>query len=193
MPISAMFYVPLALVPAPVAFLGRYLAGVVCLGLILKWLVHMLHMNISRQRRFMVLAFTLLFSLKYIIRDLEDGGPHLILLAMLVAGMNFVRRGKNMAGGFCFALAIVLKMTPGLLFPYLAWKRRWRLLLITTAATPALIVAPVLWLGPSLWWRCPQQWHEVAFSVFFRKAHAGLEENHLRGQNQSLKIASMHH
>src|SRR5262249_8697646 len=152
MPISSMYYAPLAMVPAPVAFLGRYLVALACLGFTLKWLSELLPANTSEQRRFLIMTLTLLFSLKYIIRDLDDGGTHLILLGMPAAGLHFLRRGKELAGGFCFAAAIVLKMTPGLLLPYLAWKRRWRLLLTTTIACAALIAAPALWLGPSLWW-----------------------------------------
>ena len=192
MPISSMYYAPLAMVPATVAFLGRYLVALICLALTLKWLLELLPANTSEQRRFLIVTLTLLFSLKYIIRDLDDGGPHLILLGMLVAGMQLLRRGKELAGGVCFALAIVLKMTPGLLLPYLAWKRRWRLLLITTTACIALIAAPALWLGPSLWWNCQAQWNEVAFCVFSGRANTSMEENDLRVQNQSLKMAVMH-
>jgi alpha-1,2-mannosyltransferase len=192
MPIAAMYFSPLAMASAPIAFLGRYLVALLCLALTLKWLMELLPANLSSQKRFGIVALTLLFTLKYIVRDLDDGGPHLILVGMLVAGMSFVRRGKELAGGVCFALAIVLKMTPGLLLPYLAWKRRWRLLTVTVLATAILIVSPALWLGPSLWWNCQKQWNDVAFCVFSGKEHDGLNENDLRVQNQSLKMAVMH-
>jgi len=192
MPIAAMFYAPLAMAPAEVTFICRYVVALLCLWLFLKWLTDMLPANVSSQRRFLIVALTLLFCLKYIIRDLDDAGPHLILVGMLVAGMNLARRGKDVAGGFCFALAIVLKMTPGLILPYLAWKRRWRLLLVTVTAIAVLIVSPALWLGTSLWWNCQKQWNDVAFCVFSGKEHAGMNENDLRIQNQSLKMALMH-
>lgn len=192
MPIAAMYFAPLAMVPAQVAFVCRYLVALVCLALALKWLLDMLPASVSRERRFAIVAFTLLFSLKYIIRDLDDGGPHLILVGIMVGGLHLLRRGKEIGSGLCFALAIVLKMTPGLLLPYLAWKRRWRLLVTTMAATAALIILPVVWLGPSLWWSCQKQWNDVAFCVFSGKAHAGLDENDLRVQNQSLKLAILH-
>jgi hypothetical protein len=192
MPISAMYYAPLAMAPAQVTFLGRYVVALICLWLTLKWLMELLPASLSSQKRFQIVTLTLLFSLKYIIRDLDDGGPHLIYLCMLVGGMTWARRGQELAAGLSFALAIVLKMTPGLLLPYLAWKRRWRLLATTTAAMAALIVLPSLWLGPSLWWSCQKQWNEVAFCVFSGKEHSGMEENDLRVQNQSLKMALLH-
>src|SRR5262249_38688631 len=58
MPIAAMYYSPLALLPADISFVCRYLVALICLGFTLKWLMEMLPATIDGQKRFVIVTLT---------------------------------------------------------------------------------------------------------------------------------------
>jgi alpha-1,2-mannosyltransferase len=190
MPINALFHAPIALVPAPLAALLRYAAAIACLGLSLHWLRRIA----PEQARSVPTAIilTLVLVSHYVLRDLEDAGSHLLFLAMLVGGVYAAWLGRRMLAGASLGLAIALKMTPGLLLPFLAWKRQWRLLGWTTAATCLWIALPALRMGPAAWWDHQRQWNEVVVQSFRDGANPANESNDLRVQNQSLRLALLH-
>ncbi|HMF11122.1 MAG TPA: glycosyltransferase family 87 protein [Gemmataceae bacterium] len=190
MPINALFHAPLALVPAPLAALLRYTAALVCLGLSLGWLRRMT----PEQARGASIAviFTLFLTSHYVLRDLEDSGSHLLFLAMLVGGIYAAWLGRHALAGASLGLAIALKMTPGLLLPFLVWKRHWRLLAWTSAATCLWIALPIVRMGPACWWQHQRQWNEVVIQTFRDGANPANEGNDVRVQNQSLRLAFQH-
>jgi alpha-1,2-mannosyltransferase len=190
LPVSALFHAPLALIPAPLSALLRYAAALVCLGLSLVWLRRMAPERARGVPATVVL--TLLLASHYILRDLEDAGPHLLYLAMLVGGIYAAWLGRHALAGTGLGLAIALKLTPGLLLPFLAWKRQWRLLGWTTAATCLWIALPAIRMGPAAWWEHQRQWNEVVLQTFREGANPANEGNDLRVQNQSLRLAFMH-
>lgn len=193
MPISAMYYSPLALVSPSVGTLLRYAVAVVALAMTLVMLRRMVghdHPAVSA-KAFLIGTLTVVLGLHYVMRDLDDGGPHLILLAMLVGGIYCAWLGRDLLAAGWFGLAIALKMTPGLLLPFLVWKRRWRLAALSTAATCAWIVLPAVWMGPASWWRHQQEWNDVALSVFADDPEALRDDNELRVQNQTLKLLAL--
>jgi alpha-1,2-mannosyltransferase len=193
MPITAMFRAPLALVPPRVAMAGRYLVALVCLGLTLRFLHEMVFAarHMEGRKSFLIALLTLLFAGHYLLRDLDDGGPHLILLAILVGGIYCVWQGRQKIGAMWLGLAIAVKMTPGLFLPFLLWKRQGRLAAYTSLATLGWTVLPAAWMGPASWWHHQQEWNQVAFSVFRDQPDSGRDDNELRVQNQSLKPAVM--
>lgn len=190
MPTAAMYWAPLALVPPSVGTLLRYVVALGCLAITLRMLSTMVgHSLPLAGKRPIIVGLTLVLALHYLIRDLDDGGPNLILLAMLVGGIYCAWRGREYLGATWFGLAIALKMTPGLFVPFFVWKRRWRLAFATSVATAGWILVPALWMGPSSWWQHQQQWNAVAFSVFSGHEDASREDNELRVQNQTLPLA----
>lgn len=193
MPTSALYWAPMALVPSSVGTVVRYAVALVCLGFTLRWLGTMVrpHCRPEMWNTFSIVAWTLFLASHYLVRDLDDGGPHLILLAMLVGGIYCVSLGREKLAAVWFGLAIVLKMTPGLFLPYFIWKRKWRLAAYTSLATAAWIVLPAAWMGPSTWLADQRQWNSVAFSVFADKPDGVRDANELRVQNQSIKPAIM--
>ena len=212
MPASALYWAPLALVPPRVGMALRYLTALACLVISLR----ILHRIVSgaahrgsrmedrgsKQKRpgdlpssifdpqFSILIIaTLLLSVHYLIRDLDDGGPNLILLAILLGGGYCICQGRDRLGALCLGLAIAVKLTPGLFLPFLLWKRQWRLVAHTTVATFFWILLPAIWMGPVSWWRHQQEWNKVAVSVFHDSSDSGRNGNEQRVQNQALKPA----
>jgi alpha-1,2-mannosyltransferase len=191
MPISAMYYAPLALMDPYVGPFVRYLVAVICLAVSFVMLDRMVrpYCRPLRWKAATVIALTVLLASHYLMRDMTDGGPHTILLAMLVGGIYCAWRGRDKLAAVWLGLAIALKMTPGLLVPFFLWKRRWRLAIYTTLATIGWIALPAVWMGPRVWWHDQQQWNHVALSVFADKSNAARDECEVHIQNQSLKPA----
>jgi alpha-1,2-mannosyltransferase len=136
-----------------------------------------------------IAAVTAFLSFHYLLRDMLDGGPHLILLGMLVGGIYCAWQGRDKMAGLWFGLAIALKMTPGLFLPFMLWKRRWRLAAWTTLATLGWIALPAVFMGPANWWEHQKAWNQVALSVLLDSQDQTREGNEVRVQNQALKPA----
>ena len=191
MPISAMYYSPLAMVPPALASLGRTGLAMICLVYVMHTLGKMVR---GRARAepwpgLVIAACAVLLTGQYVLRDFDDGGPHLIYLAMILGAMQAVRNGREGWASVGFGLAIALKMTPGLFLPFFVWKRRWRLAVYSTIATVAWIALPAVWMGPSSWWRHQDQWNRLALDVFTSKMDRGRQLNEVRVQNQAFKPA----
>jgi hypothetical protein len=191
MAISAMYWSPLALAPPRVAMASRYVVALLCLGLTLRFLRKMVFdgQQAGGQKTFIIAIISLVLAIHYLVRDLDDGGPHVILLAMIVGGVYCVWRGQEGRGALWLGLAIAVKMTPGLFLPFLLWKRQWRLAAYTSLATLGWIVLPAVWMGPASCWRHQQEWNRVALSVFRDQPDRLRDDNELRVQNQALKPA----
>jgi len=193
MPVSALYWAPLALVSPRVGMACRYLAAIVCLGLTFRMLSSMAFSD-RRADWGKASAVTLLstvLALHYLLRDFDDGGPHVILLAILTGGVYCIWRGRGKLAAFWLGLGIATKITPGLFLPYLLWKRQWRIAAYAGVATILWILLPAIWMGTGSWWRHQQQWNQVALSVFQESHDPDREDNEQRVQNQALKPAIM--
>lgn len=126
-------------------------------------------------------------TLQFILNDLDDGGPHLILLGILSGGIYAIWLGRERLGAALVGLGIVLKITPALFVLLFLWKRQWRLASYTVLATVLWIVLPVLYMGPASWWEHHTEWtRNAVLSVLDRQAE-GRQENELQKANLSLR------
>ena len=191
MPAAAMFFAPLAMVPAWLAFAVRYAIAVASLVLTLFLLHRMIAPFSTRfvDYGFSAAAITVVLAGHYVIRDLDDAGLHLLILAMIVIGIYAAWRGRIILGGFAIALAIAIKVTPGLFIPFMIYKRRWKLAIVCIAATLFWTALPMIWLGPSLWTHFQFQWMRVAIGQAFGGIAAVAAGTEQEFQNQSLRAA----
>ena len=191
MPISAMFHAPIAMVPLWLGSLARTSSAMVCLAYTLTTLGKMVQdrARVVPWPGVVVGGLAVLLCGQYVLRDFDDGGLHLIFLAMIVASMDAVRRGHDGWAGLGFGLVIALKMTPGLFIPFFVWKRRWRLAVYSSLAALGWIVLPAVWMGPSSWWDHQSQWNHLAGNVFASRMDRARVINEVRIQNQGLKPA----
>jgi len=190
-PTAALSFAPLSLVAPGVGLALRYAVSIVALWLTLR----MLRALVGRRHRLdpsavcAIEAFTLVLASQYIVRDLDDGGPHLQLVAMLVAGIFCVARGQAVLGATWFGLGTVLKAPVGLMLPFLLWKRQWKAAALAVAAAVLWTVLPMAWMGPASWWRHQEEWSRTALQSVLGNTQPGVRESEQRVQNQSLKLA----
>jgi len=191
MPSAAMYFSPLALVPPWVGIVLRYAVAAGCVWLTLRLLHAMVRGRAAAvaAQPLTLAALTLVLASHYIIRDLDDGGPHLILLAMLVAGVFCASKGRDALAAVWFGLATALKAPAALIVPFLLWKRQWRLATFTALATACWIMLPAVRMGPASWWAHQREWTVVAWGSIVGKRVPVAEDSEQRVQNQALRPA----
>ena len=193
LPTAAMYFAPFALMSPGLGIALRYAVAVSGLCLTIRWLRIMVgrHGHQDSEKMFSIAAITLVLASHYVIRDLDDGGLHLILLTVLVGAIFCVWRGRIALGAVWFGLATTLKAPAGLFLPFFLWKRQWRLASLTAAATVFWIIIPSVWMGHTSWWGHQQEWRHFALESIAGNPRAGVEQNEQRVQNQALRPAFM--
>lgn len=192
MPTAAMYFSPLALIDANLGLALRYGVAVGCLWLTLSLLHTMLRgrKGVAAQGLTIGAASVLLAS-HYVIRDLDDGGPHLILLAMLAAGIYSAWRGHEYRAAVWFGLVAALKAPAVLFVPFFLWRRRWRLASMTVLAVVLWGVLPAVWMGPTSWWHQQREWTRLVMGSLSGNRTVVAEDSESRVQNQALKPVLM--
>jgi alpha-1,2-mannosyltransferase len=192
LPAAAMSFAPLAMVNPHAGILIRYAVALACLWTTFRMMFAMIRARAPalEAHRLAIGALTIVLGSHYLIRDLDDGGPHLILMAIAVGGIYCFWRGRGALGAVWLGLATALKVTPGLFVPYLLWKREWRLAALTGLAAALWIALPVVRMGPEDWWRHQRDWMGAAAGFAIeRNPQAAAYYGDRSIQNQSLKAA----
>jgi len=99
-----------------------------------------------RQSKMMWLIVTLAVG-QYFVMILHYGNAHLLVTLLLFGSFYYLQREKNIAAALLLSLAITLKLTPVLLLPYFALKRRWALLGAVGVFVIAMNLIPSAYFG----------------------------------------------
>ncbi|MGO9057416.1 MAG: glycosyltransferase family 87 protein [Candidatus Binataceae bacterium] len=195
LPAAAMFFSALSLLPKPLAFAILYSLAIASLWLIMRMLAAMRCETDPglRERGLPIAIATLILASHYILRDLDDGGPNIILLALVLGGVYLAWTRREIAAAGCLGAATALKATMGIFIPFLLWKRRWRLAAYSATAAVFWLALPALWMGPLNWWVHQRQWIQSAagFAVGLNPAAAHYYGAH-NIRNQALGPAIEH-
>ena len=160
LPSTGIYFAPLLVLERNPSLALRYAVAVACLVITIM-LFHRMLCGTSRSSvwsRLLVGVGAGALTLQFILNDLDDGGPHLILLGILTAGIYAIWTGRERLGAALIGFGIILKITPALFVLLFLWKRQWRLVSYTVLATVFWIVLPVLYMGPSSWWDHHTEW-----------------------------------
>jgi len=84
---------------------------------------------------------------QYFVMALHYGNAQLLAVFLLFASLYFAQRRKDLAAAILMALAITIKLTPVLLLPYFALKRRWAMLAGVVVFLAAINIAPSAYFG----------------------------------------------
>ena len=185
LPSAAMAFAPLAALPPWLGFALRYAAALAALWLALRLLASLA--GTPAAQRPLGMGLVVLLALHYVLRDLDDAGPHLILLALLVGALWCVRRGADVGAAACVGLAAAVKPPTALLLPFFAWKRQWRLAALAAAALLFWVALPQVWMGPAAWRDAQRQWLTTALASAAGVPDATVADSETRPQNQALR------
>lgn len=189
MPIAAMYFSPFALMGRSAGLMIRYVVAVGCLVATIVLFYRMTAPTQSQSRKdlYLVGGGAILLVFQFILQDLDDGGPHLILLGILSLAIYAVWENREPLGSALFGLAIVLKLTPGIFLLLFVWKRQWKLLAHTILAAACWTILPILWMGPANWWTHQAEWGRNAVRSALDWQIEGRQVNEQRIRNQALR------
>jgi len=84
---------------------------------------------------------------QYFVMALHYGNAQLLAVFMLFASLYFAHRRRDLVAAILMALAITIKLTPVLLLPYFALKKRWAMLAAVVVFLAAINIAPSAYFG----------------------------------------------
>jgi len=149
-PAIAIAFAPFALLPKRASKAAWYLVNAAGFLAFLYGAAVMLFGRGTPLSAPLVFAPTLL-SFRFIENNFHHGQINLLVLAAIVWSIVYVRENRAARAGALLAAAIVVKPFALLGAIYLALDRRWRAMVWTGVAIAALLVAPLLLLGPERW------------------------------------------
>lgn len=165
-PAWAVPHAPLSLLPPGAAKPIVHLVGALSLVALL-WILRDLTgaaLPLRPGREFWVAASALLAAVYFLLRDYDDGGPNVILMTCVWAGILLAAKGRPGAGGAGVGLAVALKCTAGIFVLYFLMKRQWRFAIASTAWAGAFFLSPLLWMTPAEFRRAGECWTQTVLS-----------------------------
>jgi hypothetical protein len=152
-PFWGMVCAPLSLLPRRWSHVAAYTLGVASLGTLIVVLNRMTRRSLplSRESLFWSTTVALALSSRFIIRELPECGPNLLMVALAWTSLALWKQGRDGLAGAVMGLAIAMKCTQALFVPYFVLKRQWKMVAATTACTLLFSVAPILRQGPALY------------------------------------------
>jgi hypothetical protein len=172
-PFWAMAHAPLTLLPPAAAQLLIYPLGPAALVGVL-WVLNRLtrdDLPVDDSRVFWIAAGTLVLASRFIVRDLADSGPNLLLVAVTWGGIYLWTCDRPWRGGALVGVAIALKATAAVFVAYFVLRRAWRLAAAAAVTALILSVAPALWQGPELYGMHIRTWMGTVRTAWSSEAH----------------------
>jgi hypothetical protein len=165
LPAAAMVLAPLSFVPAHLGFALHYGAALLCLWYTLAALFGMVAPRYPAiaGRGFAVASAAVVLAGQYILRDLGNAGPHLLLMALALLATRLVGRGRPLLAAPAYGLLMVVKPPFALLLAFFAWKRLGRLFAAASLALVLWALAPMIHMGAGAWWEHHTAWARAAF------------------------------
>ena len=193
LPTTGLYFAPLMLMGRNESLALRFMVAVGCLAVTTLLFHRMVYGTDESKGRSLLLAGggAVALTLQFILNDLDDGGPHLILLGILTCGIYAIWVGREWVGAVLFGLGIALKVTPALFVLLFLWKRQWRVAFYTVLATIFWIVLPAVHMGPTSWWEHQAEWTRNATLSLLDQQVEGRQENEQQKANLSLRHTLM--
>jgi hypothetical protein len=103
-----------------------------------------------------------LLAYRLIEGDFANGNANVLVLAIVLLAFDLARRGRDTLGGGVLALAVLTKVSPVLIVPWVIYRKRWRMLAGAAAGLVLLgAVLPALALGPGAASEAWRTWGEL--------------------------------
>lgn len=193
LPTTGLYFAPLLLLGRNESLALRYMVAIGCLAVTIFCFHRMVYgTNEPKGRNLLLIGGgAVALTSQFILNDLDDGGPHLILLGILTCGIYAIWVGKEWVGAALIGLGIALKLTPALFVLLFLWKRQWRMAFYTVLVTIFWIVLPAAYMGPTSWWKHQAEWTRNATLSLLDQQMEGRQENEQQKANLSLRHTLM--
>jgi alpha-1,2-mannosyltransferase len=193
LPTTGLYFAPLLLLGRNESLALRYMVAIGCLAVTVFCFHRMVYGTNEPKGRSLPLigVGAVALTSQFILNDLDDGGPHLILLGILTCGIYAIWVGKEWVGAALIGLGIALKITPALFVLLFLWKRQWRVAFYTVLVTIFWIVLPAAYMGPASWWKHQAEWTRNATLSLLDQQMEGRQENEQQKANLSLRHTLM--
>jgi len=158
-PLSGICFVPFALLPLWLAMLLWYVLSVAAVAVGVKCSVEMAQAGGRARETLWLYALPLLLLAWPMMSGLARGQTTAFFFGFLMAGVYLAWKGRDAWAGACLMGSILLKVFPGALLLYYAWRRRWRLVAATLVAVAVgTFVLPSLVYGWERNWQYQREW-----------------------------------
>lgn len=144
-PITSLLFLPFTFLSSTSAKIVFNLLSIALF--ILSWIRLCRHLKIPDAYR---AVLPLIFALP-IYNNILFGQVYFILFTLLAEGYLAQQRGHNLLCALFWAIAIVFKITPGILLLYLLFKKEYKLLFLVSSVCTALLSLALLLNGWDIW------------------------------------------
>ncbi len=143
LPVIAFLFVPVALLPLPVAAAAFFVLKIA----VLAWTGRTVAGDAGAANGYTVPLIALAIVAGYVAEEMRYGNAHLLVVAAMVFAYHRVRRGAVWTPALALALAIATKITPLALLGYFALRRRAAVCAATVVMLAVLLVLPAPIVG----------------------------------------------
>lgn len=158
-PLFAAFLIPFTYLPVWLPQLLFLIADIFWITRVLKLLMELLDIREPRLQQWW-LVLVLLFSLRFILHNLEMVQLNIFLLWLSVEGLyQIFYRERKLAGALLLALGINFKLLPLVFVPYLIYRGQWKAFGVVSVLAVFFLFLPALFFGVEMnaqlhrdWW-----------------------------------------
>jgi hypothetical protein len=144
-PAVAFLFLPFGLLPLSAAafcFVALKVAALVYVSAVVAR-----HAGLTASNRALSISVALLAVGGYLVEEFRYGNFHFFAVALMVAAFDAAESGGVLAPAAALAVAIATKLTPILLLPYLALRRRFAVCAATAGVLLVLAALPIAIVG----------------------------------------------
>ena len=143
-PVLALLFVPLGLLPLPVAAFVLYILKL--LAFVYIWRVIGQRLPSSSQGGRLI-GYAILICGGYLAEEFRNGNLHFLVVGLLVLAFDTARRHRVVLPAVALAVAILAKVLPVILVGYFLLRGQYRVAVATVGALIVLLIAPAAVFG----------------------------------------------
>lgn len=147
-PMFAMLILPLSFLPeksASLVFFSISFVSLVIICRLSKKLI--LKADTTFKEKVFFFFLPLLFTSRFILAALDSGQVTIMILLLLICGIYFERKNKNIISAALIALSFMFKYTSVLLLPYFIFRKKIKLTFLILLFTVIYCLVPAIYAG----------------------------------------------
>lgn len=143
-PFFALFMIPFTILPTQAGYVLWILFMIVQTLFILSWARSLADKNKASKAPPAVWLFgaSLILIPNFFIMNFDKGQANIFILFCMVWAWVWLERNRPVQAGLCLAVAILAKVTPLLLLPFLIWRKQFKCVLSCVVSIPLLLALP---------------------------------------------------